>query len=537
MNNDKFSFVELKRLITDGNLKDLQDAKNYILKFFYPLTNGMVMFANGSEKKMLSIEVFRTTYAGRFGKELLKWFLQETVSVYDIIIDTHKPFIHNDSINTFAGFKHGGENRCSRQSKIGRDMMLDFIKQVWCNNNEKSYEYVLNWMANMIQGNKNTTILYLKSFIEGIGKSTVTQFILYHVLGKDICIEANSDALKCSYNEILSGKLMVVFEELESVCDKDWNMMSTKLKRWSTSNEIIYSDKYIKSYTSNNINNYIINTNVEAIKASEGRRYYILDLSTKYKNNHTFFNELYNVCFNDEVGKAFYQFMLRRDVKNFNSQNFTDTQSKKIAQSDRLHPLFKFIKFNYILDNQDMKILTKELYEQYLQYLALTNSVYKTTKNKMIALLREHGIDYKTTNSKMIYNISNEQLKEIGNKHKWFFEDDAEEIDENRLIASGNAVTLVIEPNEAKLLKEIERLNKIIDELKQKQPIDLIPDDEITDIGTIPDDDKEVIKTCFNDEIEVIDTNLFKPKQKVKKTKVIASVSDEFDIALSKIIN
>lgn len=523
MNNDKFSFVELKRLITYGQLRDLQDAKNYILKFFYPLTNGMVMFANG-ERKMLSIDVFRTTYASRFGKELLKWFLHDTVNIYDIIIDTHKPFIYNDSINTFAGFKHNKDGKCSKQSKIGRDMMLDFIKQVWCNNNEESYEYVLNWMANMIQGNKNSTILYLKSYIEGIGKSTVTQFILYHVLGKDICIEANSDALKSSYNEILSGKLMVVFEELENTGDKDWSIMSTKLKRWSTSNEVIYSDKYIKSYTSNNINNYIINTNVEAIKASEGRRYYILDLSTQYKNDHIFFNELYETCFNDAVGSAFYKFMLNRDVKKFNPQNFTETQSKKIAQSDRLHPLFKFIKFNYIFDGLDMKILTKELYEQYLQYIALTNNVNKITKNKMIALLREHNIDYKTTNSKMIYNITNKQLKEIGNKYKWFFDDDAEEIDDNRLIKTGTAVNLVIEPNEAKLLKEIERLNKIIDELKQ-------PADKIKDIGTIP----KVIDLMPDDEIEVIDTNLFNPKQKVKKTKTILSVMDEFDIALSNI--
>ena len=157
----------------------------------------------------------------------------------------------------------------------------------------------------MIKGNKNNTILYLKSYIEGIGKSTVTQFILFHVLGRDICIEANSDALKSSYNEILSGKLMVVFEELENACDRDWQIMSTKLKRWSTSTEVIYSDKYIKSYTSNNINNYIINTNVEAIKASEGRRYYILDLSTQYKNNHQFFNELYDTCFNVKLERHF----------------------------------------------------------------------------------------------------------------------------------------------------------------------------------------------------------------------------------------
>ena len=76
----------------------------------------------------------------------------------------------------------------------------------------------------------------------------------------------------------------------------------------------------------------IILTNVEAIKASEGRRYYILDLSTKYKNNHEFFTRLYDTCFSDEVGKAFYLFMMEQDVQKFNPQNFVDTQSKKIAQ-------------------------------------------------------------------------------------------------------------------------------------------------------------------------------------------------------------
>jgi hypothetical protein len=520
---EKFSFTELKRLIKDGQLKELQDAKNYILRFFYPLTNGMVMFANGGVKKMLSTEVFRTTYASRFGKELLKWFVHDTVNIYDIIIDTHKPFICEDSINTFAGFKHTEGKEFSKRSMKGRDMMLDFIKQVWCNNNEDSYNYVLNWLANMIQGNKNNTILYLKSFVEGIGKSTVTQFILYHVLGKDICIESNSDVLKSSFNEILSGKLMVVFEELESACDRDWQIMSTKLKRWSTSNEVIYSDKYIKSYESNNINNYIINTNVEAIKASEGRRYYILDLSTQYKNNHEYFNKLYETCFNDEVGKSFYQFMTDRDIKKFNPQNFTETQAKKIAQSDRLHPLCKFIKFNYILDNRDMKIMTKELYDEYLQYVALTNSVNKLTKNKMISLLREHGIDYKTSNGKMSYNVTNAQLREFGNKYKWFFEDDNEEHDENRLIKTGEAVKLVVSPNEAKLQAEIERLNKIIEELKQPKHVEIVHEEE---------DDDDVVD---DGEIEVIHTNVFQPQpQKVKKTQDMNNIISAFDHALLK---
>lgn len=522
MNINKFSFTELKRLIVDGNLKDLQDAKNYILKYFYPLTNGMIMFINGNDKIILSSEVFRTTYASRFGKELLKWFIHDTVNIYDIIIDTHEPFIRDDKINTFMGFKFNDEYKeYTKSAKKGCKMMLDFIKNVWCDNNNDSYEYVLNWLANMIQGNKNTTILYLKSFVEGIGKSTVTQFILYHVLGKKICIESNSDVLKSPYNEILSGKLMVVFEELESASDRDWQLMSTKLKRWSTSSEVVYSDKYLKSYTSNNINNYIINTNVEAIKASEGRRYYILDLSTQYKNNHEYFNKLYSTCFNDDVGRVFYQFMMERDITKFNPQNFIETKAKKMAQSERLHPLIKFIKFNYILDGYDINISTKQLYEEYLQYIALTNDINKLTKIKMLALLREHGIDYKTSNGKMTYNVTNAELCIIGNKYKWFFEDDNEEIEEKRIIKVEKAVKLVDTNQVNKLLAEIERLNKIIEILKADPEKDITSENEIT----------------YDDEIEVINTNMNIPTkpEKIIKTHDISNIMCDFEKALNKI--
>ena len=531
----KFSFTELKRLITDGQLKDLQDAKNYLSKFFFPLTNGMIMFSNNGVKKMLSTEVFRTTYASRFGKELSNWFLRDTVNIYDIIIDTHKPFINDDSINTFAGFKHAECKEFSKKAKKGCKMMLDFIKQVWCNNNDESYEYVLNWLSNMIKGNKNNTILYLKSFVEGIGKSTVTQFILYHVLGKDICIESNSDVLKSPYNEILSGKLMVVFEELESASDRDWQLMSTKLKRWSTSDEIVYSDKYIKSYTSNNINNYIINTNVEAIKASEGRRYYSLDLSTKFKNDHEYFDNLYATCFNDEVGHIFYQFMMERDTTKFNPQKFVETQTKKIAQSERLHPLFKFLKFNYILDGKDLVTLTKDLYEEYLTYAALIETPTKLTKNKMISLLREHAIDYKTSNGKMTYNITNKQLREIGNKYKWFFEDDNEEHDENRLIKTGSAVKFVMTANEIKMAAEIERLKKIIEDMKKhviepeqgpiqkKKLIKYKPEPEPEDL----DDDEH---------IQIHSKNLFlQAPIKVVKNTNIKTLENSFDNALNRL--
>ena len=51
--------------------------------------------------------------------------------------------------------------------------------------------------------------------------------------------------------------------------------------------------------------------------------------------------------------------MMEQDISKFNPQNFVETQSKKIAQSDRLHALFKFIKFNYMLPGYELKTTTK----------------------------------------------------------------------------------------------------------------------------------------------------------------------------------
>ncbi len=63
----KFSITTINDLIKDGEGKDLLDAKEYLLKYFYPLNNGMVLFVDGRKKNMLSQESFRTTYGPYWG--------------------------------------------------------------------------------------------------------------------------------------------------------------------------------------------------------------------------------------------------------------------------------------------------------------------------------------------------------------------------------------------------------------------------------------------------------------------------------------
>jgi hypothetical protein len=211
----KFTLTELKNLYTNGVLKDHNDAKNYVSKYFYQLDSGMIYFS--SKRKLLPLDVFRTTYLNRFPKDIAKWFLTENDNIFDVVIDTKQEFIKDDELNLFKGFKYkydkaNGYDKCTDTQKAGVDMMLTFIKTVLASGDDDSYTYLINWFANMIQGNKNTTILYMKSITEGIGKSTITTFLMDHVIGQEISIESNSDPLKTSYNEVLSGKSLVVFE-------------------------------------------------------------------------------------------------------------------------------------------------------------------------------------------------------------------------------------------------------------------------------------------------------------------------------------
>ena len=81
----------------------------------------MVLFKTRGENKLLTQDSFRTAWAQRFGTELYKWFLKDTLNVYDICIDTRAPFIDDDKLNTFAGFKHIYDKKYKKFSRTAKE--------------------------------------------------------------------------------------------------------------------------------------------------------------------------------------------------------------------------------------------------------------------------------------------------------------------------------------------------------------------------------------------------------------------------------
>jgi hypothetical protein len=90
---------------------------------------------------------------------------------------------------------------------------------------------------------------------------------------------------------------------------------NSELKDMITDDWGSYTEKYEKRFEAQNINNYMIVTNLN-LKGVNGRRYVVCDLSSKHVDDFKYYANLRNKCFNDEVGNASYCYLMEIDVDN-----------------------------------------------------------------------------------------------------------------------------------------------------------------------------------------------------------------------------
>ena len=206
-----------------------------------------------------------------------------------------------------------------------------------------------------------------------------------------------------------------------------------------------------------------------------------------------------------------------------------ETKAKTIAQSDRLHSLFKFIKFNYILENKDLKLTTKELFKEYSDYLQMNNINITMTKNKMIALLREHDIEYKASNSKAMYNIPNKVLRAIGDKFVWYFDDDVEEADDNLINKDDSNYMKIRKTEYEKMQEQIAELTRQLNEMKTVEapkPLDKL-------VGLVGNPYRSKVTKTSKMSLEAVsDKSLFDKipsKTPARKAKVFKSILDDLE--------
>jgi phage/plasmid-associated DNA primase len=404
--------------------------------------------------------------------------------------DLNKPKLFDDYVNMSGEFKHKKDKRyddCSENAKHGVKLLLNHIHEVISSSKKDQSEYLTQWLAYAAKGGKNKTIPYLRSKEQGTGKSTITDCIIAHVLGRALCISTGSKCLKTNFNSILCGKLLVVFEELETTSVSEWSSISSKLKRMATADTDEYESKGINAWIAENFNNYMILSNNDAIRDDNGRRYTIFDISLHRMGDVKYFDELYKYCFNDECGEAFFLYLLQKvDLTKYDHTKALMTSNKVDSIVKRLPSVNRFVKDTYVLTKTNMYGTVQEVYNKYVDYCDKEKPLCKIEFNKSLTDLNIVRFGSGATNK---YDQKFLQLYAVAMKHGWIHETDD-------FVHPETEIQVVVKEKPIKIVKPVEIKVEVVD------PIIILD----LPHRTVSDKDKlNIIKSMF-----------YKPKKVIK---------------------
>lgn len=408
MNFQNFDFNYLETL-------NSSDQKQYFTNYFVPLTNGSHCFLKNGQYEMIADDVLNKVYLKRCGKSIKQYYTEEYKAIKTPVYKLNKPIMYEDKVNLCPQLKPSKPYKDFDESiKNKVNIYLDYMKEVLSSNNKEVYEYILKWNANMCKGNKNDSALVFKTTAKGVGKSTHPTIMRKYVLGENLCLETGSDPLKNKFNNILGGKLLVSFEELETFSSSEWMAVSCILKRQITSDTITLQKKGQDTYECENINNYILLSNHDV--DDDGRRFFVADINTIREGDVKYWDNIYNNCFNNEVGYALYCYFLEIDTTNFKPQSFPITKNKLNSISKRLDSVYIFLKDKYILENKSINEKLIDFYSNYKMHCEFTSKKKPCNKTDFITKLSELQINFFKTNGYNMYKIDIEQLKLIAKK-------------------------------------------------------------------------------------------------------------------------
>ena len=450
-----FSVEKLQDYYYKDNIrKNYTETIKYINKYYFEASLGTYIYYNYREDfKKSEKGTFEIRTDIEFKKEVIrkvdynKAIMAEigmTSKIHTVVNELFKPRYYKINgryyLNECVGFKHKKYKQYDEYDKETKDavqMMLDFINEVSCCNNKEMFLSYLKYLATLCRGKKTEVIIYKKS-IEGTGKSTESKFLMKYVFGKNVCLISGTEPLLTNNNKIFMGKVFVVFEELPTFSKAQWESVSSKLKTLTTEDTCVYRDLYEKQISSSNLLNFQINTNVEALKDSQGRRIIILDINPSRLEDYKYFENLKRICFNDKVGEAFYSYLMTKitddDVNNFNAQrDFPKTKNKLLAISNQLNSAYKFIKMEYILKKKAInKTSCKEFYDDYIDFCNDNKIQFQYGKNTFYQTLETVKIKRMDVKNSPYFKVSLKQLNEIATTGKWICEYDEFENDDDK---------------------------------------------------------------------------------------------------------
>lgn len=227
-----------------------------------------------------------------------------------------------DIFNLWKGFKID-RNKAESFNEDDCKPILNHIKQIWCKGNITSYNYVLDYLAHILQKphKKCGVVLCLKSK-QGAGKGVILEKLAEIIGDKHYVQNSNANFLFGDFNGMLEAKILIDLDECFWGGDKK---LESVVKNKITEKKQPINKKNKELYIIDDFANYIITTNNDwfAGVSEEDRRHYCLELDNRLSGRMT--DEKYEMIkpVLDAPAGAFAKYLFNRDIQHYNPRVFS----------------------------------------------------------------------------------------------------------------------------------------------------------------------------------------------------------------------
>jgi len=402
------------------------------------------------------------------------WSNDPTIPEFDsIIFDCDLSKVDKMEYNLFKGFTHFDNQNLNI---VDLSDLHEHIKSL-VNFDIDDYEYVLNWLAYLIQHPElipDKALVFISE--EGIGKDLFAE-LLENVVGENYFGTTEKLDLVCGrFNSFLAGKLLCVLNETNPI---ESTQRIENIKAMITAKKLEIEEKYKTPIKCNNFVRFIFFSNRPfAFPVEDGaRRPKIMQGSTKYlpinygvEASAKHFTNLANKFKDKNFQYSFLQFLKTRDITKFNPRQYKKSEFHEILIEASRDPIVSFMaEYLKNADKEIVKVQSTELLQEYTLYLKEHNYKFDSSPKKFTIDLKLKFNVSTRKNSSTYFIIDVSYTKKIlTEKYKYKFAVN-EENDENNQNPLDHGIEDNNESNEKdELKKENEELKKKLKELEEQ---------------------------------------------------------------------
>lgn len=201
--------------------------------------------------------------------------------------------------------------------------ILDYLKDIICDNNESNYDYLLNWLAFCVQyPERQGGVAVVCRGEKGTGKGTLGR-IMTEIFGAHGIQISHSRHLTGNFNAHLRAVAFLFSDEAFFAGDKAGEGV---LKSIITEDKIVIEQKGVDAVAVKNRLKIIMASNNDWVipTSADERRFFCLDVSSKRREDHKYWDELNNFIKKGGTG-IFLSHLLSINLAGFNVYKVPNT--------------------------------------------------------------------------------------------------------------------------------------------------------------------------------------------------------------------